>query len=71
MGADDLRGNCLLETVVRIRRLLCAGMRSWRCSCSSVIEVVASRGRERVDGRLRPGKDVKRTLTVGEAMVSR
>jgi hypothetical protein len=69
MGAEDLRGNCLLEMVVRIRRLLCAGMRSWRRSWSWVIEVAAGKGRESVDGRLRPGKEVRRTLTVGEAMM--
>ena len=28
MGAEDVRGSCLFEAVVRIRRLLCAGMRS-------------------------------------------
>ena len=34
-----------------------------------MIEVAAGRGRESVDGRLRPGKEVRRTLTVGEAMM--
>jgi len=49
---------------VRMRRLLCAGRRSWSRICSSARVVVAGRGRERVAGRLRPGKEVKRTLTV-------
>ena len=40
-------------------------MRSW----SSEIVVSEGRGRERVDGRLSPGKEVRRTLTVDEAMV--
>jgi hypothetical protein len=31
--------------------------------------VAPGRGRERVDGRMRPGKEVKRTLTVDEAML--
>jgi len=31
--------------------------------------VAAGSGSERVDGRFRPGKDVKRTLTTCEAMV--
>jgi hypothetical protein len=31
--------------------------------------VVDGRGNERVDGRLRPGNEVRRTLTVDEAML--
>ena len=31
--------------------------------------VATDNGRERVDGRLRPGNEVKRTLTVGEAIM--
>ena len=31
--------------------------------------VAAGNGKERVEGRLRPGKEVRRTLTVGEAMM--
>jgi hypothetical protein len=31
--------------------------------------VAAGKGRESVDGRSRPGNEVKRTLTVGEAMM--
>ncbi len=42
-------------------------MHSW----SSEIVVSEGRGRERVDGRLSPGKDVKRTLTVDEVMADR
>ena len=33
--------------------------------------VAAGNGRERVDGRLRPGKEVRRTLIVGEAIRDR
>jgi hypothetical protein len=69
MGAEDVRGSCLFDMVVRINRLLCAGMRSCSRSWSSEILVAAGNGSERVDGRLRPGKDVRRTFTVGEAMV--
>ena len=65
----DVRDSCLFEMVVRIRRLLCAGMRSESCSWSSQTVVAAGNGRERVDGRLRPGKEVRRTLTVGEDMM--
>jgi hypothetical protein len=42
-------------------------MRSWSCE----IGVSAGRGRESVQGRFNPGKDVKRTLTVGKAMLDR
>lgn len=31
--------------------------------------VVDGRGSERVDGRFRPGKEVRRTLTVDKAMI--
>jgi hypothetical protein len=64
-------GSCLLEMVVRMRRLLCVGRRSWRRSCSCEIVVSAGSGRARVEGRLSPGKDVKRMLTVGEAILDR
>jgi hypothetical protein len=54
---------------VRMSRLLCVGRRLSIRSWSSEIVVSEGRGRERVDGRLSPGKDVKRTLIVDEAMV--
>jgi len=60
----------LFEIVVRMSRLLCAGRRLSMRSWSSDIVVLEGRGRERVDGRLSPGKDVRRTLTVDEAIVS-
>jgi hypothetical protein len=41
-------------------------MRSWSWDTG----VSADRGKERVAGRFTPGKDVKRTFTVGEAMLS-
>ena len=64
IGEDDVRESCLLEIVVRMRRLLCAGRRSWMRSWSCDMGVSAGRGRERVVGRFSPGKDVKRTLIV-------
>jgi hypothetical protein len=41
-------------------------MRSWSWDTG----VSADRGKERVAGRFNPGKDVRRTFTVGEAMLS-
>lgn len=70
MGADEVRGSCLFEIVVRIRRLLCAGIRSWIRSWRSEMLVAAGKGKERVAGRLRPGKEVKKTLTVDEPIVN-
>jgi hypothetical protein len=69
MGAGEISGSCLLEIVVRMRRLLLEGMRSKTLSRSSVMDVVADRGSERVGGRASPGKDVTSTLTVDEAMM--
>lgn len=43
-------------------------MRSERVARSSETEVDAGSGRESVDGRPRPGKDVRRTLTVEGAI---
>lgn len=63
---SDVAASCLFEIVVRIRRLLCAGSRSWMRLLSCDMVVSAGKGRERVDGRLRPGKDVKKTLSVDE-----
>jgi hypothetical protein len=70
MCDSDVVGNCLFEIVVRIRRLLCAGSRSWMRSWSSKMVVSEGRGRESVDGRFSPGKDVRKTFKVDEeAMV--
>jgi hypothetical protein len=55
--------------VVKIRRLLCVGRRSWIFSRSWEIVVLDGTGSERVDGRFRPGKEVKKTLIVDGAMV--
>lgn len=59
-------GSCLLEAVVRMRRLFVAGMRSNICSRSWVIVVVEGRGSDNVDGSFSPGNEVSRTLTVDE-----
>lgn len=69
MGADDCTGSCLFEAVVKMRRLLTLGMRSniRSRSCEMVIE--EETGSESVDGRFSPGKEVRRTFIVGEAMV--
>ena len=70
MCDSDVAGNCLFEIVVRIRRLLCAGRRSWMRSWSCEMVVSAGRGSERVVGRFSPGKDVKKTFNVvGKAMI--
>lgn len=50
--------------VVRMRRVSWEGRRSWSRSWSSETVVSAERGSASVGGRLRPGKDVNRTLTV-------
>ena len=69
--ADDRRGSCLFEIVVRIRRLLCAGRRSCMRSWSCEMVVSAETGSERVEGRFSPGKEVRRMLTVEEGMLDR
>lgn len=52
-----------------IRRLLSCGRRADSCEVRSDIGVDAGTGIERVGGRLSPGKDVKRTLIVLDAML--
>jgi hypothetical protein len=65
-----------LEEVVRMRRwVLRAGpeRREERAEVRSAIVEVEGMGRQRVVGRPRPGKDVRRMLIIvggGEAMVS-
>lgn len=61
----------LLELVVRISRLSTSGMRLVRAAVKSATVEVAGRGSERVGGRPRPGKEVRRTLMVEGAMACR
>jgi hypothetical protein len=71
IGLEETNGSCLFDIVVRMKRSSLSEMRSKSRSRKSVIEVVAGRGRDRVDGRCNPGKDVSRTLIVEEAMLCR
>lgn len=61
-GADEDDGSSLFEFVVMMKRLLICGRRSLSWEVRSDMEVDGDTGRDRVEGRLRPGKDVKRTL---------
>lgn len=54
----------LLEFVVRMKRLLVGGNRSEIRVVRSEIGNDGDMGSERVEGRLRPGKEVKRTLII-------
>lgn len=63
-GAEECGRSSLLEFVVRIRRLFTRGRRSWSRSVKSETVDVAGTGRERVEGRPRPGKEVRRMLIV-------
>lgn len=71
MGAVEDDGSSLFDVVVRIRRLSIHGMRSLSCSFKSPIGVEAATGIDRVAGKLRPGKDVNKTLIIGEPMLVR
>jgi len=71
MGAGEDRGSCLFETVVRMSLSFRDGMCSDKRSRSSVMEASEDTGTESVDGKLRPGKEVKKTLRVDEAMLAR
>lgn len=64
-GADEQR-TTLLEVVVRMIRGFICGRRSDSCCLRSVMGVEASTGSDRVEGNPRPGKEVKKTLTVLE-----
>lgn len=58
----------LFEEVVRMSRESMCGSRSESCCHNSVIEVELSIGRDKVDGKPRPGKEVKKTLIIREAI---
>lgn len=59
----------LLEFVVRMKRLVVKGKRSESRDVRSEIGDDDEIGSERVEGRLRPGKDVRRTLIILGAIV--
>lgn len=69
-GADEEDGSSLFELVVIMKRLFVFGRRSTSCEVRSDIGVDANTGRDRVDGRLRPGKEVKRTLIILGAILN-
>lgn len=64
MGRAELGDNSRLEVVVRMRRVLSEGRRAARRFIRSDIGVEEGMGKERVVGRLRPGKEVRKTLMV-------
>ena len=70
MGRGEVEESSLLEVVVRMRRVVRLGRREVRKEVRSEIEVEAGTGRESVEGRLRPGKEVRKTLMVLSAMVA-
>lgn len=65
-GDEGWRGR--LEVVVRVRRLVVGRRaRSWVVKVEMGVE--ARVGRERVGGRPRPEKEVRRMLIIGESIV--
>lgn len=71
-GAVEVGFSWWLEVVVRMRRLGRMPFGKWEESVvvKSLIELSAGSGRDSVDGRLRPGNDVSRTLIFWFAMVA-
>ena len=70
MGRVEVEESSLLEVVVRMRRVVSWGRREVRREVRSAIGVEARTGRESVEGRLRPGKEVRKTLMVWSAMTA-
>ena len=66
---SDFEVTSLFEVVVSINRLLLCGSRSAICCLRSPVDVEAEVGKASVDGRPRPGKEVRSTLTVRSAMI--
>ena len=64
MGSDEDEVTSLFEFVVRMKRLLMRGNRSESRDVRSEIGDAEEMGSERVEGRSRPGKAVRRTLIV-------
>jgi hypothetical protein len=63
IGAVDEGDNCLLDVVVKTRRVLVRGMRVEARAVRSQTDHEDSIGKDIVGGRLRPEKDVMKTLT--------
>ena len=66
MGSVDVNESCLFDRVVRTKRSLAGRRRSCSFSRSLEMDVVAGKGSERVDGKLRPGKEVNKTLIIDD-----
>lgn len=60
----------LFEFVVRMKRLLVRGNRSESLDVRSEMGDAGEMGRESVEGRLSPGKDVRRTLIISCAILN-
>ena len=71
-GAVEVGFSWWLDVVVRMRRRVEELVGRWeeRAVVKSLIELSTGRGRDSVDGRFNPGKDVSRTLIVSVAMVA-
>jgi hypothetical protein len=69
IGSDDVDDNSRFEVVVSSRRVLTSGIRSLMHDTTSEMDEVIGTLRERVLGTPRPGKDVRRMLTVLASMV--
>lgn len=67
-GSEDDGVTSLFEFVVRIKRLLVKGNLSESRDVRFEMGDVGEMGSERVEGRLRPGKDVTRTLIISRAI---
>ena len=61
-GANDDWEISLFDVVVNNRRLSRRGRRLVSCAVRSAMDVEAATGRDRVAGKPRPEKDVRRTL---------
>jgi hypothetical protein len=71
IGSDEDGDSNRFEVVVRSRRVLMSGMRSLIHDTTSEMDEVVWTLRERVLGTPRPGKDVRRMLTVVASMMAR
>lgn len=69
IGSGEEGWSGLLEVVVRVRRLYVGGRRAVSWVVKVEMEVEAGVGRERVVGRPRPEKEVRRMLIVGESII--
>jgi len=69
MGWEDEGRRGVLEVVVRVRRLCIGGRRAVSWVVKVEMGVEAGVGRERVGGRPRPEKEVRRMLIVGDSIL--